>query len=54
MTKQEVFARLKKLQLLERLSITTETNAEAGEELDKMENSPEAKEKDLTTEPSNV
>jgi len=48
MNKQEVFARLKKLQLLERLSLATETNPEAATELSDMEHSPEDKKEEET------
>lgn len=40
MTKQEAIAYLRKKQLLERLSITTDTNPQAAAELDEMEKSP--------------
>ena len=54
MNKTEAIAYLRKKQLLERLSITTETNPEAAKELKEMEESPEKEEKNLTTEESNV
>jgi len=54
MTKQEAIAYLRKKQLLERLSITTETNPEAAEELEDMEKTPEDDKKDLTTDKSSV
>lgn len=54
MTKQEAIAYLRKKQLLEKLSITTDTNPEAAAELDSMEKYPDSDKKDLTTDPSNV
>lgn len=41
MTKPEAIAYLRKKVLLERLSITTDSNPEAAQELDNMEKSPE-------------
>ena len=41
MNKLEAIAYLRKKALLERLAITTDTNPEAGEEMDDMEKSPE-------------
>ena len=54
MNKTEAIAYLRKKQLLERLSITTDTNPEAAEELDNMEKTPEDEKKNLTTDPSSV
>ena len=53
MNKLEAIAYLRKKVLLERLSITTDSNPEAAEELDSMEKSSEKDEKDLTSDPSN-
>ena len=54
MNKIEAIAYLRKKVLLEKLSISTDTNPEAAEELKEMEQSPEKEEKNLTTDPSNV
>ena len=54
MTKTEAIAYLRKKVLLERLSISTESNPEAAEELGKMEKSPEDDKKDLTTDPPSL
>ena len=54
MNKIEAIAYLRKKQLLERLAVTTDTNAEAAEELSQMEKSSEKEEKDLTPDPSSV
>jgi hypothetical protein len=53
MNKIEAIAYLRKKVLLEKLSIATDTNPEAAEELSSMEKSSEKDEKDLTTEESN-
>jgi hypothetical protein len=54
MNKLEAIAYLRKKVILERLSITTDTNPEAAEELKELEQSSESEEKDLTTDPSSV
>ena len=54
MNKSEAIAYLRKKVLLERLSLTTDTNPEAAKELKELEQSSESKEKDLTTEDTSV
>ena len=54
MTKSESIAYLRRKVLLEQLSLTTDTNPEAAEELKELEESPKNDKKNLTTEESNV